>query len=251
MTMENQIVKIEHSLMKFTGGLFDGQKVRISYKYVSVFDVIKIAGGQKNPKETWKNLLKKYELIDFCDNLKFKGPGQRYTPCINVDGLVKLLMLIPGKKAIEFKNLTASVMVRYLGGDLTLANEVKNIDNIHIQNGNNDIFRQQIQRKIKYVDKVISTETVLSKKQLDDYNLNNKEIVIKELNTEQINQSLVDDLKYERIRLNKLLELVNESCPEILEIYNDETKDLEKHKKNWAKHSLLQYSLDGKFIRRI
>ena len=148
----NQTIKIENSLMKFSDGIFKDKKIRITNNYVSVFDIIQVAGGQKNPKEAWKNLIKKYEteVVQFLYYFKFPGAGQRETPCINVEGLVKLLMWIPGKKAIEFRNLTANVMIRYLGGDKTLTNEINNFDKLHIENGNNDIFRNYVQKKIKY-----------------------------------------------------------------------------------------------------
>jgi hypothetical protein len=52
---------IEGTLMKFSGGIFDGKNIRVAQnKWISVFDIIKVAGGQKNPHETWNRILKHY-----------------------------------------------------------------------------------------------------------------------------------------------------------------------------------------------
>ena len=100
---------IDNMLMKFPEGIFAGREPRITNEYVSVYDIIKVAGNQKNPRMVWERLLETYgeEVVSFCDNLKFPGPGQRETPCINAKGLVKLLMWIPGKLSQEFRNQTA------------------------------------------------------------------------------------------------------------------------------------------------
>jgi len=146
---------IEGALMKFSGGIFDGKNIRIAQnKYISVFDIIQIAGGvtKNSVHNTWKRIKEHYseEVLTMCQDLKFHGSGQRETPCVNVQGLIKLLMWIPGERARKFRDLSADVMVRYLGGDLTLVNDVKKINTLHVQGGNTDIFRQHIQRKITY-----------------------------------------------------------------------------------------------------
>lgn len=72
--------KIENSLMKFTGGLFDGKKIRMNKEYVSVYDIIQVAGGQKNQKSVWERLMKIHQedVVSKCDYLKFNGPGQKW-----------------------------------------------------------------------------------------------------------------------------------------------------------------------------
>ena len=146
---------IDNMLMKFPEGLFAGKEPRITNEYVSVYDIIKVAGNQKNPRMVWERLLETYgeEVVSFCDNLKFPGPGQRETPCINAKGLVKLLMWIPGKLAQEFRNQTADIMLRYLGGDTSLINEIKHTDQLHIQNGESNIFRKFVRKKLCYDEK--------------------------------------------------------------------------------------------------
>ena len=87
----NQTIKIENSLMKFSDGIFKDKKIRITNNYVSVFDIIQVAGGQKNPRIIWERLLKKGCNFEIC-YLKFSGAGQRDTPCILIDDTKKLLI---------------------------------------------------------------------------------------------------------------------------------------------------------------
>jgi hypothetical protein len=128
--------------LTFPHGLFHGKEatLRISddSKWVSVFDVIKMVGEQINTKQTWNNVKNDYpEVIQFLDYLKFKGSGQRETPCVNAKGLVLLLMQIPGEKAKQFRLAGADILVRYLGGDTTLIGEIEAINDTHMLNPEN------------------------------------------------------------------------------------------------------------------
>lgn len=140
--------------MKFPKGIFEGKEPRITNEYVSVLDVIILATGQSKNAVTkiWCSLKEKYEeeVTESVRYLKFPGAGQKETPCVNAKGLVKLLMLIPGKLAQEFRNQTADIMIRYLGGDLALVNEIKHTNQLHVQNGESNIFRKFIRRKLSY-----------------------------------------------------------------------------------------------------
>jgi hypothetical protein len=47
----------------------------------SVFDFIRVVGGQKNPRITFDRLCETHpEVVRFCDNWKFPGVRQRDTP---------------------------------------------------------------------------------------------------------------------------------------------------------------------------
>ena len=46
-----------------------------------MFDMIRVLGGQKNPRDAWNRLTETHpEVVGKCDNLQFPGPGQRETP---------------------------------------------------------------------------------------------------------------------------------------------------------------------------
>jgi hypothetical protein len=126
--------------LSFPNGLFHGKEttLRISddSQWVSVWDVIKMVGEQKDPYKIWERI-DKTEVRNFCTNLKFKGSGQRETPCVNAKGLVLLLMQIPGEKAKQFRLAGADILVRYLGGDTTLIGEIEAINDTHNSNPEN------------------------------------------------------------------------------------------------------------------
>jgi hypothetical protein len=130
-------------------GIFKGKESEIRItpdKRISVFDFIRVVGGQSNPQSVWKRLVNEYkkEIIAFCDYSQF-GKTKK-TPVINVQGMVKLLFWLPGEMAKQFRSKSAEVMIRYLGGDLSLINEIKQIDNHHVTNPNNvaQIFREEV-----------------------------------------------------------------------------------------------------------
>ena len=57
-------------------GIFQGRESEIRItpdKRISVFDFIKVVGGQKNPKSTWERIFKEHkeEIIAFCDYAQF------------------------------------------------------------------------------------------------------------------------------------------------------------------------------------
>ena len=57
---------------------------------------------------------------------KFSGRRQRDTPVTDARGAIELIMLLPGKTAAMARQSAANVVVRYLGGDVTLVQEVMN-----------------------------------------------------------------------------------------------------------------------------
>jgi len=151
--VETQLAIIPNTL------IFDGEfagrehEIRITPdKMISVIDFIRVVGGQKKPQNVWYDIKKKYknELGTFCSQYKFPGQGKTTGPVINVQGMVKLLFLLPGDLAKQFRSKSAEVMIRYLGGDLTLIDEIKAIDQVHINNPNNNlqVFREEVKTQL-------------------------------------------------------------------------------------------------------
>jgi hypothetical protein len=136
-------------------GVFQGRESEIRItpdNMISVFDFIRVAGGQKDPYSTWNRLPEEFknEVSAFCTNHKFPGLGQKNTPVISVNGMVKLLFWLPGEMAKQFRSKSAETMIRYLGGDVTLIDEIKKIDQEHINNPNNiaQVFRNEVNSQV-------------------------------------------------------------------------------------------------------
>ena len=63
-----------------------------------------------------------------CTDVKFPDSrgrkGQRNTKVTDVCGIVEVVMLLPGRHAAQVRRQAAELLVRYLGGDVALVDEV-------------------------------------------------------------------------------------------------------------------------------
>ena len=57
-------------------------------------------------------------------NFKFSGEGQRQTPVADARAMAEIVMVLPGRTAARYRKKAADIIVRYLGGDPTLVEEV-------------------------------------------------------------------------------------------------------------------------------
>ncbi len=62
----------------------------------------------------------KNELVTLCVYIKFPGAGQRETPCMTIRGLQRLLMILGGKVAAEFRAIVEGTFTRVMAGDQSL-----------------------------------------------------------------------------------------------------------------------------------
>lgn len=101
---------------------------------VSILDVIGIITGLTSGNSRnmlWRLSESHPEVTTICSNFKFPGRGQRETPVTDAEGIVRLIMLLPGRAAAHARQMAAKVLVRYLGGDASLVQEV--MANHHMQ----------------------------------------------------------------------------------------------------------------------
>ena len=95
---------------------------------VSVYDVIGAITGlptSSNCSQAWARLKERHpEVITFCDDFQFPGQGQRPIPVADARGITEIIMLLPGNAAASFRKKSADVVVRYIGGDPSLVEEI-------------------------------------------------------------------------------------------------------------------------------
>ena len=93
---------------------------------VSVLDVISaVTGDVNNASHVYTRLRDQFpEVQSGITNFKFPGRGQRNTPITCVRGVVTIVMLLPGRAAARVRKHAASTLVRYLGGDLSMVDEL-------------------------------------------------------------------------------------------------------------------------------
>jgi hypothetical protein len=98
-------------------------------QYLSVRDLIKIV-CDKNQDEAggvWRNLSKdrKNQLQDHLSSFQFPGRGQIKQPVITLPYALKLIMMLPGRHAALYKVKCAEIISRYLDGDSSMHDEIK------------------------------------------------------------------------------------------------------------------------------
>ena len=98
---------------------------------VSVIDVaVAVTGHDANyASQAVRNACEKYpDVHEKIMDVKFPDvrgrKGQKNTPVVDVQGIVEIIMLLPGQQAACVRRQAAELLVRYLGGDLAIIDEV-------------------------------------------------------------------------------------------------------------------------------
>ena len=64
-------------------------------------------------------------VLTDCKYCQFPGARQRNTPCMTLRGLQRLLMILGGKVAAEYRAIAEGIFTRYIGGDPSLFAEIR------------------------------------------------------------------------------------------------------------------------------
>ena len=94
----------------------------------SVLDVVQLVTkcSPGHASQAFQRLCERHADIHTArEDHKFLGQGQRPTPVASLPDLVKLIMLLPGKGASNWRRNAAEVLCRALGGDPELINEIE------------------------------------------------------------------------------------------------------------------------------
>jgi hypothetical protein len=120
----------------------------------SVYDFITLACQKTDTgvyaRKTYSNLIKegcefRDEVVKNVHNLKFPGSGQRDTPTMTIRGLQRLLMMLGGKVAAEFRALVESTFTRVVAGDTSLIEVIR--ANARSDAPVNQAFRQAMEKE--------------------------------------------------------------------------------------------------------
>lgn len=111
---------------------FRGARIRKSREVpprVSVFDLIGAICGAGNPRQSWANVMERMRGMNAAlpdiGTYQFAGPGQRSTPVVDARGVVHIIFFLPGPRAAAFCYKCSDLIVRYLGGDESLIDEIR------------------------------------------------------------------------------------------------------------------------------
>lgn len=122
-------------LFTFNDGLFEGESVRVTDEQpprVAVQDVLEvILGSKETAKKRWQRMRETYPGLGTKASLKkFPGRGQYKTHVVDAKTLVEILLLLGGPRAKRFREEGAALIVRYLGGDMRLLDEITDINEV-------------------------------------------------------------------------------------------------------------------------
>lgn len=102
--------------------------------FLSVRDVIMHLCGHNRitANTTWARLSEqlKKELDNDLEEFQFPGQGHRAQPVITIKGAMKLMMMLPGKRAKAMRVQAADILERYVLGHESLVDEIR--QNRHI-----------------------------------------------------------------------------------------------------------------------
>lgn len=88
----------------------------------SVYDVIQVVGGQKDPYNTWKRLSVEYpEVLTKCQDFQFPGQGQRKTPVSNKENILYIIGLLPGAVGRSYREDAAKLVMSKLNGEIQVS----------------------------------------------------------------------------------------------------------------------------------
>ena len=124
-------------------------------KYQSVHDTIMHTCGlvRKRAIETWHRYPEEYKerLADEVSLFQFPGQGNKPTPVITFKGVLKLLMMLSGKKAALNRLKMTSILTRYYAGDGTLPNKRK-LEELEIAKQETEIESRRAETKAMQVE---------------------------------------------------------------------------------------------------
>ena len=103
---------------------------------ISVIDMTMAVTDKNNNEaaEAFRRLCDRYpEVEKKIRHFKFQGRGQRGTPVANLASMVEIIMLLPGSTAAAARVEASKLLVRYLGGDVKLVDEVRTLRHVQEQ----------------------------------------------------------------------------------------------------------------------
>jgi hypothetical protein len=104
------------------------KKLRKEGDKLAVIDVIMVITGKNNNSSAECLRTLKANNPDVKDKLaksKFPGRGQKEIDIADIETIVHIIMLLPGEQAKRVRVQASKLLVRYIGGDPTLVDELK------------------------------------------------------------------------------------------------------------------------------
>jgi len=124
---EDEVTDIETQLSQVFGRSVDIHIRKTPEGLVAIIDIAMIFTGMENNNaaRAVRNLIREHtELNHRLIKFKFPGRGQRMVDVANLATALEFAFLLPGRAAARVRRQAATLLVRYLGGDTRLIDEV-------------------------------------------------------------------------------------------------------------------------------
>ena len=95
--------------------------------YFSIRDTIMVTCGKTSSQACtgWSDFRHKNELKEYIKRHQFPGVGSREVDVISLNGLLQLVMMLPGQQARTYRLGFTNILMRYLEGDSSLCAEIQ------------------------------------------------------------------------------------------------------------------------------
>jgi hypothetical protein len=100
-------------------------------------------GNEDQARIIWERLVEEYQghlnngtvvtPCYHCETFHFFGERQRPTPVTDIKGLIEMLLLVPGQRAMKFRSGVAEIFLRFIGGDLSLIEKIRTLNDMQQQ----------------------------------------------------------------------------------------------------------------------
>ena len=114
---------------------------------ISIVDLIRVITRVVNPNKTWSDIKKGHPDImitknyHFSDDYRLTKQGSKGSPVINASGAISIINVLPGALAASFRAAWSNIISRYIGGDVTLMDEIDRNRSIQAQAASDDPIR--------------------------------------------------------------------------------------------------------------
>jgi hypothetical protein len=130
------VIAMRSQLATLLGVSVDRMKMRcarVDGRWIfSRYDGIALLTGEPEQSNTiWLKMkvthteLAMGESATHCRTFQFDGEREKETPVTDIEGLVRMFLLVPGRRAAGFRRQVSELFVRFVGGDLSLIDDLE------------------------------------------------------------------------------------------------------------------------------
>lgn len=251
--------------------LLDYGNIRVNEENeYSVFDIIEVVGGKKDPHSTWKRMCSQYSEVPLkCRNFQFSGRGQKMTPVANTETSFYIIGLLPGMCGEIYRLAAAQEMCRKLNvnyddvlgnkasQNLTTYAKAVNCEVVLDEDNDEDLYLQLLDASNKTGAAIVASQKA-NKQRFNDLEnavrqtaFDSKSEILNEVR--EVGHSLSEDSKAQTEALNLLksgIDDINNKLDAKKKVYPKSERTITLHLPTDKSHSELLALIDASGMTR-